>query len=196
MFLNNMNSCSNTDLEDCKYEPTGINAQFGYNTANLMTKENCCTNKDCCDKNNAIRDEMMCKIRALKFAVTDIGEYLNTHSDDKRAICLHREYCQELRDLSGAGLMDCKKALEASNNDIDEAIDYLRKKGISKAAKKADRIAAEGLSTVVIDGNNASIVEVNCETDFVAKNEKFVNLVNKIAELIVKNDVKTMEKVL
>ena len=101
---------------------------------------------------------------------------------------------KELRDLSGAGLMDCKKALEASNNDIDEAIDYLRKKGISKAAKKADRIAAEGLSTVVIDGNNASIVEVNCETDFVAKNEKFVNLVNKIAELIVKNDVRTMEE--
>ena len=78
---------------------------------------------------------------------------------------------KELRDLSGAGLMDCKKALEASNNDIDEAIDYLRKKGISKAAKKADRVA-----------------------DFVAKNEKFVNLVNKIAELIVKNDVKTMEE--
>ena len=101
---------------------------------------------------------------------------------------------KELRDLSGAGLMDCKKALEASNNDIDAAIDYLRKKGISKAAKKADRIAAEGLSTVVIDGNNASIVEVNCETDFVAKNEKFVNLVKKIAELIVKNDVKTMEE--
>ena len=100
---------------------------------------------------------------------------------------------KELRDLSGAGLMDCKKALEASNNNIDEAIDYLRKKGISKAAKKADRVAAEGLSTVIIDGNNASIVEVNCETDFVAKNEKFVNLVNKIAELIVKNDVKTME---
>ena len=101
---------------------------------------------------------------------------------------------KELRDLSGAGLMDCKKALEGSNNDIDEASDYLRKKGISKAAKKADRVAAEGLSTVVIDGNNASIVEVNCETDFVAKNEKFVNLVNKIAELIVKNDVKTMEE--
>ena len=101
---------------------------------------------------------------------------------------------KELRDLSGAGLMDCKKALEASNNDIDEAIDSLRKKGISKAAKEADRVAAEGLSTVVIDGNNASIVEVNCETDFVAKNEKFVNLVNKIAELIVKNDVKTMEE--
>ena len=109
-------------------------------------------------------------------------------------IYINKSLIKELRDLSGAGLMDCKKALEASNNDIDEAIDYLRKKGISKAAKKADRVAAEGLSTVVIDGNNASIVEVNCETDFVAKNEKFVNLVNKIAELIVKNDVKTMEE--
>lgn len=101
---------------------------------------------------------------------------------------------KELRDLSGAGLMDCKKALEASNGNIDEAIDYLRKKGISKAAKKADRIAAEGLSTVVIEGNNASIVEVNCETDFVAKNEKFVNLVNKIAKLIVENDVNSLDE--
>lgn len=103
---------------------------------------------------------------------------------------------KELRDLSGAGLMDCKKALEASNGNIDEAIDYLRKKGISKAAKKADRIAAEGLSTILVEGNNASIVEVNCETDFVAKNEKFVNFVNKIAELIVKNDVKSMDEAL
>ena len=82
---------------------------------------------------------------------------------------------KELRDISGAGLMDCKKALEHSNGDIDGAIDYLREKGISKAAKKQDRIAAEGLSTVVVDGNNASIVEVNCETDFVAQNAKFVN---------------------
>ena len=80
---------------------------------------------------------------------------------------------KELRDISGAGLMDCKKALEASNGNIDAAMDYLREKGISKAAKKADRIAAEGLSTIMIDGNNASVVEVNCETDFVAKNEKF-----------------------
>ena len=101
---------------------------------------------------------------------------------------------KELRDMSGAGLMDCKKALEASNGDIDKAIDYLREKGISKAAKKADRIAAEGLSSILIEGNNASIVEVNCETDFVAKNEKFVNLVNTIAKLIVENDVKTMEE--
>lgn len=101
---------------------------------------------------------------------------------------------KELRDISGAGLMDCKKALEHSNGDIDGAIDYLREKGISKAAKKQDRIAAEGLSTVLIDGNNASIVEVNCETDFVAKNAKFVNLVDTIAKLIADNDVKTMEE--
>ena len=103
---------------------------------------------------------------------------------------------KELRDLSGAGLMDCKKALEANDGDIDKAMDYLREKGISKAAKKASRIAAEGLSTVVIDGNNACVVEVNCETDFVAKNEKFVNLVNTIANVIVKNEVSTMEDAL
>ena len=103
---------------------------------------------------------------------------------------------KELRDLSGAGLMDCKKALEACDGDIDKAIDYLREKGISKAAKKASRIAAEGLSTVVINGNNAAVVEVNCETDFVAKNEKFVNLVNTIANVIVNSDVNTMEDAL
>ena len=103
---------------------------------------------------------------------------------------------KELRDLSGAGLMDCKKALEANDGDIDKAMDYLREKGISKAAKKASRIAAEGLSTAVIDGNNAAVVEVNCETDFVAKNEKFVNLVNTIAKTIVNSDVTTMEEAL
>ena len=103
---------------------------------------------------------------------------------------------KELRDMSGAGLMDCKKALEASDGNIDKAMDYLREKGISKAAKKQSRIAAEGLSTILIDGNNAAVVEVNCETDFVAKNEKFVNLVNTIAKLIVNNDVKTMEEAL
>ena len=103
---------------------------------------------------------------------------------------------KELRDMSGAGLMDCKKALEASNGDIDAAMDYLREKGISKAAKKQARIAAEGLSTILVEGNNAAVVEVNCETDFVAKNEKFVNLVNTIAKLIVSNDVKTMDEAL
>lgn len=103
---------------------------------------------------------------------------------------------KELRDMSGAGLMDCKKALEANDGDLDKAMDYLREKGISKAAKKASRIAAEGLSTILVEGNNAVVVEVNCETDFVAKNEKFVNLVNTIAKVIVKNDVKTMEEAL
>lgn len=101
---------------------------------------------------------------------------------------------KELRDISGAGLMDCKKALENSNGDIDKAMDYLREKGISKAAKKEGRIAAEGLSTVLVEGNNAAVVEVNCETDFVAKNEKFINLVNTIAKLIVENDVTTLEE--
>ncbi len=103
---------------------------------------------------------------------------------------------KELRDMSGAGLMDCKKALEANDGDLDKAMDYLREKGISKAAKKQARIAAEGLSTILIDGDCACVVEVNCETDFVAKNEKFVNLVDKIAKLIVNNDVKTMEEAL
>ncbi len=100
---------------------------------------------------------------------------------------------KELRDMSSAGLMDCKKALEATNGDLEKAMDYLREKGISKAAKKANRIAAEGLSTIAIKGNFASIVEVNCETDFVAKNEKFVNLVNMIADLVAENDINTME---
>ena len=103
---------------------------------------------------------------------------------------------KELRDMSGAGLMDCKKALEANDGDLNKAMDYLREKGISKAAKKASRIAAEGLSTILVEGNNAVVVEVNCETDFVAKNEKFVNLVNTIAKVIVENDVKTMEEAL
>ena len=101
---------------------------------------------------------------------------------------------KELSDISGAGLMDCKKALENSNGDIDKAMDYLREKGISKAAKKEGRIAAEGLSTVLVEGNSAAVVEVNCETDFVAKNEKFINLVNTIAKLIVENDVTTLEE--
>lgn len=100
MFMNDVRNCSETELDDCNYEPTGINAQFGYNTANLMSKDNCCSNSMCCEKNKERQDEMLCKIRALKFAVTDIGEYLNTHSNDKKAICLYRDYCQKLRDLS------------------------------------------------------------------------------------------------
>ena len=103
---------------------------------------------------------------------------------------------KELREATGAGMLDCKKALEATNGSIDEAINWLREKGISKAAKKADRIAAEGLAATLIDGNNAVIVEVNSETDFVAKNEEFKDLVYTILKAIITNDVKTNEDVL
>ena len=100
---------------------------------------------------------------------------------------------KELREASGAGMLDCKKALEATNGNMDEAINWLREKGISKAAKKASRIAAEGLAIAKMDGNNAVVVEVNSETDFVAKNEEFKNLVNEIADVILANDVTTLE---
>ena len=103
---------------------------------------------------------------------------------------------KELRELTGAGMLDCKKALEECNGSIEEATTWLREKGISKAAKKADRIAAEGLADVMIDGNVAVVAEVNSETDFVAKNEEFKSLVNSILTAIVKNDVKTNEEVL
>ena len=101
---------------------------------------------------------------------------------------------KELREKTGAGMMDCKKALEACNANIDEAIDWLREKGISKAAKKADRIAAEGLAAILVEGNTAAIVEVNSETDFVAKNAEFQELVNTILKTIIANDVKTVEE--
>ena len=89
----------------------------------------------------------------------------------------------KLRKMTGAGMMDCKKALDATNGNIEEAFDWLREKGIAKAAKKADRIAAEGLSAFVIDGNKAALVEVNSETDFVAKNAEFQELVNNVCLL-------------
>ena len=101
---------------------------------------------------------------------------------------------KELREKTGAGMLDCKKALEANNGDINSSIDWLREKGISKAAKKADRIAAEGISSILIDGNNAAIVEVNSETDFVAKNEEFISLVNEILKAIINSDAKTVEE--
>lgn len=103
---------------------------------------------------------------------------------------------KELREKTGAGMLDCKKALEANNGDIDASIDWLREKGISKAAKKADRIAAEGIAAILIKGNKAAIVEVNSETDFVAKNEKFTDMVNEILETIIKSDAKTIEEAL
>ena len=101
---------------------------------------------------------------------------------------------KKLKDMTNAGLMDCKKALEENNENIDEAVKWLREKGIAKAAKKQDRIAAEGLSTVLVEGNNAVILEVNCETDFVAKNERFTTLLSKLATALVNSDATTMEE--
>ena len=103
---------------------------------------------------------------------------------------------KELREKTGAGMMDCKKALVESNGDMDKAVDYLREKGISKAAKKAERIAAEGLSNIYIKGNKAVVVELNSETDFVSKNEEFKELLDKIGNTILDNNVTTMEDAL
>ena len=101
---------------------------------------------------------------------------------------------KDLREKTGAGMLDCKKALEENGGDIDKAIDWLREKGISKAAKKADRIAAEGVAAILVEGNNAVILEMNAETDFVAKKEKFQNLVKSVLEAIIKSEANTLEE--
>ena len=103
---------------------------------------------------------------------------------------------KELRERTGAGMMDCKKALTQTDGNIEAAIDYLRENGIAKAAKKADRIAAEGLSYIEVKGNKAVILEINSETDFVAKNEKFVALVKNVAEAILAAEPATLEEAL
>ena len=100
---------------------------------------------------------------------------------------------KDLRESSGAGMLDCKKALEATNGNMEDAINWLREKGISKAAKKATRIAAEGLALAKIEGNKAVVVEVNSETDFVAKNEEFKSLVEEIATTVLNSDAKDIE---
>ena len=103
---------------------------------------------------------------------------------------------KELREKTGAGMLDCKKALEENNGDMEKAVDWLREKGIAKAAKKESRIAAEGLCQIKTEGNTAVILEVNSETDFVAKNEEFTNFVDYLADQILANDVATVEDVL
>lgn len=103
---------------------------------------------------------------------------------------------KELREKTGAGMMDCKKALTETNGDMEKAIDFLREKGIAKAAKKADRIAAEGLTSILTNGNDAVILEVNSETDFVAKNEGFQTLVKELGEHLLKNKPVTVEDAL
>ena len=101
---------------------------------------------------------------------------------------------KELRDKVGVGMMDAKKALVEAEGDMDKAIDILREKGMATAAKKADRISAEGLTYVHVDGNTAAVVEVNSETDYVSKNEQFQNLVKDIAVAIVENKPATVEE--
>lgn len=103
---------------------------------------------------------------------------------------------KELRDMTGVGMMDAKRALVEVDGDMDKAVDYLRENGMAKAAKKADRIAAEGLANVYVDGNTAVIAEINAETDFVAKNDKFQNLVADITAIIAKNKPETLEAAL
>ena len=103
---------------------------------------------------------------------------------------------KELREKTGAGMMDCKKALEACDGDLEKSFDWLREKGIAKAAKKADRIAAEGLTAFSVEGNVAAIVEVNSETDFVAKNQEFKDLVQTVVNVIRENKPATMEEAL
>lgn len=102
----------------------------------------------------------------------------------------------ELRKISGAGMLDCKNALEATNADIDAAINYLREKGITKATKKAERIAAEGLANIFVKDNNAIILEINSETDFVSKNEEFTKMFEIIGTAILNSNVKTIEEAL
>ena len=92
---------------------------------------------------------------------------------------------KELREKTGAGMMDCKKALTECNGDMEKSVDWLREKGIAKAAKKQGRIAAEGLSKVLVEGNRCCLVEVNSETDFVAKNDKFLALLDDTAHAII-----------
>ena len=101
---------------------------------------------------------------------------------------------KDLREQTGAGMMDCKKALAETNGNMEEAVNYLREKGIAKSAKKESRIAAEGLANIYIDGNKAVILEVNSETDFVSKNEEFRAMIDTIGTALLKSDVKTVDE--
>ncbi|WP_315018120.1 translation elongation factor Ts [Abiotrophia defectiva] len=103
---------------------------------------------------------------------------------------------KELRDMTGVGMMDAKKALVEVEGDIDKAVDFLREKGLAKAAKKADRIAAEGVTATYVDGNTAALIELNSETDFVAKNDKFQALVATVVKAIAQAKPATMEEAL
>src|SRR5690625_1730400 len=100
---------------------------------------------------------------------------------------------KELREKTGAGMMDCKKALQETDGDLDKAIDHLRDKGIAKAGNKADRIAAEGSTYIELDNNTAGLLEVNCETDFVTKNDQFKNPLAEMGKPLAKQNPRSVE---
>ena len=105
------------------------------------------------------------------------------------------EQIKQLRDRTGAGLMDCKKALAANDHDLEKAITWLREKGIAKAAKKAaTRIAAEGVASILVDGDKAAVIEINCETDFVANSDPFRALVKEVNEIVLATEPKSLEE--
>ncbi|WP_075617549.1 translation elongation factor Ts [Paenisporosarcina indica] len=109
-------------------------------------------------------------------------------------VAVTAQMVKELREKTGAGMMDCKKALVEVNGDMEAALDFLREKGLSSAAKKADRIAAEGTTSILVQGNEAILLEVNAETDFVAKNEGFQTLVKELAEHLLATKPATVEE--
>ena len=101
---------------------------------------------------------------------------------------------KNLRETTGAGMLDCRKALTENNADMEAAIDWLRKKGLSAAAKKSGRVAAEGLVAVAVEGTKGAIIELNSETDFVGRNEQFQTLARNIAELAVRHSIGNVEE--
>ena len=122
----------------------------------------------------------------LFIAIESIFVYNRNRKEDNM---ISANLVKELREKSGAGMLDCKKALEATEGNMDAAMDWLREKGISKAAKKADRIAAEGVAAILVEGNKGVILELNSETDFVAKNEEFKQLVDVMLQTLLKEEV-------
>ncbi len=102
---------------------------------------------------------------------------------------------KKLREMTDAGMMDCKQALAATDGDMEKAVEWLRKKGLGAAAKKADKVAAEGVIAIKADGNKAIMLEINSQTDFVAKNDKFQDFVKEVVEHVFANDFEDVEAI-
>lgn len=121
------------------------------------------------------------------------GAYFANLNKEIKMAKVSMQDVKELRDMTGCGLSDCKKALEEADGNRDEAVKILRERGQAKAVKKAGRIAAEGVVKTKVEGNKGVIVEINCETDFAAKSERFLELVEVIADTLLNNDVADVE---